>query len=284
MQTALWKGRATIYISVAIKELFRINHCFVFVFLYIFNIPRKSLFRFRRKQHWLQFSVMYLPNQQFILFHVGGEYCWNVTCLAILFLKKLGGLLRLIHRVGVVRILSPKFPLFRTAPLFHVNCWQLNNQLNNIFLAKFPNWRGFCGGNHWTLFLQPTWKYEHRMVYLSKLSIKTSMFRALYFRWHQWNGMFPIETTFVAHDNNEVLTVKLRHKTSLVAYSTDKRSKCEHVWQWVAPSDLHNFRLKSSIWQGHATHSSCYFFFGKKKKTPLLIFSETYMRNTKQIF
>ena len=36
--------------------------------------------------------------------------------------------------------------------------------------------------------------------------------------------MFPIETTFVAHDNNEVLTVKLRHETSLVAYSTDKRS------------------------------------------------------------
>ena len=63
------------------------------------------------------------------------------------------------------------------------------------------------------------------MVSLSKLSIKTSMFRALYFRWRQWNGMFPIETTFVAHDNNEVLTVKLGHETSLVAYSTDKRSK-----------------------------------------------------------
>ena len=115
------KGRATIYISVAITELFKINRCFVFLFLYIFNIPRKSLFRFRRKQHWLQFSIMYLPNQQFILFHIGGENRRNVTCLAILFLNKLGGLLRLIHRVGV-RILSPKFPLFRTAPLFHVNC------------------------------------------------------------------------------------------------------------------------------------------------------------------
>ena len=33
-----------------------------------------------------------------------------------------------------------------------------------------------------------------------------------------------METTFVAHDNNEVLTVKLEHETSLVAYSTDKRS------------------------------------------------------------
>ena len=101
---------------------------------------------------------------------------------------------------------------------------QLNNQLNNIFLPKFPNWRGFCGGNHWKLFLQPKWKYEHRMVYLSKLSIKTSVFRALYFRWRQWNEMFPMETTFVAHDNNEVLTVKLGHETSLVAYSTDKHS------------------------------------------------------------
>ena len=40
--------------------------------------------------------------------------------------------------------------------------------------------------------------------------------------------MFPIETTFVAHDNNEVLTVKLRHETSLVAYSTDKRSITFH--------------------------------------------------------
>ena len=65
---------------------------------------------------------MYLPNQQFILFHIGGEYPRNVTYLAILFLNKLGGLLRLIHCVGVVRILSPKFPSFRTAPLFHVNC------------------------------------------------------------------------------------------------------------------------------------------------------------------
>ena len=36
--------------------------------------------------------------------------------------------------------------------------------------------------------------------------------------------MFPIGTAFVAHDNNEVLTVKLGHETSLVAYSTDKRS------------------------------------------------------------
>ena len=41
--------------------------------------------------------------------------------------------------------------------------------------------------------------------------------------------MFPIETTFVAHDNNKVLTVKLRHKTSLVAYSTDKRSKTKKL-------------------------------------------------------
>ena len=113
---------------------------------------------------------------------------------------------------------------------------ELNNQLNNIFFAKLPNWRGFCGGNHWTLFLQPTWKYEHRMVYLSKLSIKTSMFRALYFRWRQWNGMFPIETTFVAHDNNEVLTVKLRHETSLVAYSTDKCSSevVLRKWSWFS--------------------------------------------------
>ena len=37
--------------------------------------------------------------------------------------------------------------------------------------------------------------------------------------------MFPIETTFVAHDNNKVLMVKLGHETSLAAYSTDKRSK-----------------------------------------------------------
>ena len=36
--------------------------------------------------------------------------------------------------------------------------------------------------------------------------------------------MFPIETSTVTHDNNEVLTVKLRHETCLVAYSTDKHS------------------------------------------------------------
>ena len=45
------KGRATIYVSVAIMELFKINRCFGFVFLHIFNIPRKSLFRFCQKQH-----------------------------------------------------------------------------------------------------------------------------------------------------------------------------------------------------------------------------------------
>ena len=32
-----------------------------------------------------------------------------------------------------------------------------------------------------------------------------------------------METNFVAYDNNEVLTVKLGHETSFVAYSTDKR-------------------------------------------------------------
>ena len=37
--------------------------------------------------------------------------------------------------------------------------------------------------------------------------------------------MFPMETNFVAHDNNEFLTVKLGRETSFVAYSTDKRSK-----------------------------------------------------------
>ena len=36
--------------------------------------------------------------------------------------------------------------------------------------------------------------------------------------------MFPMETSFVAPENNEVLTVKLGRETSLVAYSTDKRS------------------------------------------------------------
>ena len=36
--------------------------------------------------------------------------------------------------------------------------------------------------------------------------------------------MFPMETSFVALDNSGVLTVKLRHETSFVAYSTDKRS------------------------------------------------------------
>ena len=33
-----------------------------------------------------------------------------------------------------------------------------------------------------------------------------------------------METCFVARDNSGVLTVKLRRETSLVAYSTDKRS------------------------------------------------------------
>ena len=36
--------------------------------------------------------------------------------------------------------------------------------------------------------------------------------------------MFPMETCFVARDNSGVLTVKLGRETSLVAYSTDKRS------------------------------------------------------------
>ena len=178
------------------------------MFLYIFNIPRKSLFRFRRKQHWLQFSVMYLPNQQFILFHIGGGYRRNVTCLAILFLNKLCCVW---FTVSELLEFSVQNFLCSERRRCSMSIAQLNNQLNNIFLAKFPNWRGFCGGNHWTLFLQPTWKYEHRMVYLSKLSIKISMFLAPYFRWRQWKGMFPIETTFVAHDNNEVLMVKRRH-------------------------------------------------------------------------
>ena len=34
-----------------------------------------------------------------------------------------------------------------------------------------------------------------------------------------------METIFIAPDNRRVLTVKLRHETSLVAYSTDKHSK-----------------------------------------------------------
>ena len=34
-----------------------------------------------------------------------------------------------------------------------------------------------------------------------------------------------METCFVARDNSGVLTVKLGRETSLVAYSTDKRSK-----------------------------------------------------------
>ena len=41
--------------------------------------------------------------------------------------------------------------------------------------------------------------------------------------------MFPMETCFVARDNSRVLTVKLGHETSLVAYSTDKRSKSAHI-------------------------------------------------------
>ena len=44
-----------------------------------------------------------------------------------------------------------------------------------------------------------------------------------------------METSFAAPDNNEVLMVKLGHKTSLVAYSTDKHSMshschCGLVW------------------------------------------------------
>ena len=38
MQTAIWKGRATSYISVAITELFKINRCCVFVFLLLFHV------------------------------------------------------------------------------------------------------------------------------------------------------------------------------------------------------------------------------------------------------
>ena len=61
--------------------------------------------------------------------------------------------------------------------------------------------------------------------------------------------MFPIETTFVAHDNNEVLTVKLRHETSLVAYSTDKRStrlsRRTHSFRFFHCFTKHSFR---QIW------------------------------------
>ena len=119
--------------------------------------------------------------------------------------------------------LSPQFLCSERRRCF-MSIARLNNQLNNIFLAKLPIWRGFCGGNQRTLLLQPTWKYVHWMVYLSKPSIKTSMFRAPHFRWRQWNGVFPIETSTVTHDNNVVLTVKLWHETCLVAYSTDKHS------------------------------------------------------------
>ena len=63
----------------------------------------------------------------------------------------------------------------------------------------------------------------------SKLSTKVPMFCALYFRWRQWNGMFPMETSFVALDNSGVLTVKLGRETSLVSYSADKRSNILHT-------------------------------------------------------
>ena len=46
------EGQSDISISVAITEFsFKIHRCCVSVFLYIFIIQRKSLFRFRRKQH-----------------------------------------------------------------------------------------------------------------------------------------------------------------------------------------------------------------------------------------
>ena len=150
--------------------------------------------------------------------------------------------MRLIHRVELHSTLQ-NFLCSERRRCF-MSIARLNNQLNNIFLAKFPIWRGFCRGNQRTLFLQPTWKYEHRMVYLSKLSIKISMFLALYFRWRQCNGMFPIETSTVAPDNNGVLMVKLRRETSLAAYSTDKRNTRRFVVSWLSNSTMHERHTK----------------------------------------
>ena len=223
MQTALWKGRATIYISVAITELFKINRRFVFVFYTFLTYRGRVCFVFVENSTDYNFplctclisSSFYFTSAESIveMLHAW-RYCFKINLADCCVWFTVSELLEF----------SVQNFLCSERRRCFMSIARLNNQLNNIFLAKFPNWRGFCGGNHWTLFLQPTWKYEQRMVYLSKLSIKTSMFRALYFRWRQWNGMFPIETTFVAHDNNEVLTVKLGHETSLVAYSTDKRS------------------------------------------------------------
>ena len=72
--------------------------------------------------------------------------------------------------------------------------------------------------------------------------------------------MFPIETTFVAHDNNEVLTVKLGHETSLVAYSTDKRSRGifsrDSLPDKIYKKECGIINLDDI--EGHGTHWVCY--------------------------
>ena len=47
--------------------------------------------------------------------------------------------------------------------------------------------------------------------------------------------MFPMETNPVAPDNSRVLTVKLRRETSLVAYSTEKRSILHGELKYITP-------------------------------------------------
>ena len=85
----------------------------------------------------------------------------------------------------------------------------------------------------WNLPRKLTQMYKHISNQLrqfeiaaSKLSIKVPMFRVLYFRWRQWNTMFPMETSFATLklDSSRVLTVNLGCETSLAAYSTDKCS------------------------------------------------------------
>ena len=80
---------------------------------------------------------MYLPNQQFILFHIGGEYRRNVKCLAILFLNKVGGLLRLIR---VSRKLRPRKHRPQTSDLENSDPPNLeNSDLENSDPPKLEN-------------------------------------------------------------------------------------------------------------------------------------------------
>ena len=142
MQTALWKGRVTIYISVAITELFKINRRFVFVFYTFLTYRGRVCFVFVENSTDYNFplctclisSSFYFTSAESIveMLHAW-RYCFKINLADCCVWFTVSELLEF----------SVQNFLCSERRRCFMSIARLNNQLNNIFLAKFPNWRGF---------------------------------------------------------------------------------------------------------------------------------------------